>query len=314
MRKLYLTFDTEDFISEQSVWVLQRILEALKRYDLEAIFFITGHMAEELQKFDRVVDMLNEHQIGYHSSSHSVHPTIFEFTDLESYEQAYSVSLRRETAHINPLTGEIEGEGGILTLERLFHKKQIKLFRAPGHCWTPPHLEALRTLGVTFDFSTNLHSTPVNFKDLTFYPYPIMGHWQGKISDYQTLLISFLRRGLAILTIHPSLLVNKNEWDSIYFVSNPKELSPPHNRNLGEVRCLLRNFNLLLNQIAQLRKLQVVDTTPKLEKPNNSLIVSKIDVERCYQKSVRWALKQRYKPKFLLRHFFRFFEITNSAN
>lgn len=152
MRKLQLTFDTEDFISPNSIWVLQWILKRLKKYDLQAWFFLTGHMAEKLENFPTVVDLLCEHQIGYHSSSHSVHPTIFEFTDVEDYEQAYQVSLERETAHIDPLTGEIDGKGGILTLRALFHTKQITSFRAPGHCWAPPHLEALRTLGIVSDF------------------------------------------------------------------------------------------------------------------------------------------------------------------
>ncbi len=74
-------------------------------------------MAEKLSDFPDTVELLSEHQIGYHSSSHSIHPTLFEFTDVESYEEAYQTSLIRETAHINPLTGEIEGSGGIQALQ-----------------------------------------------------------------------------------------------------------------------------------------------------------------------------------------------------
>lgn len=310
MHNVILTFDTEDFISENSVWILRRVLEELKKHDLEAIFFITGHMAEKLQDFNEVVDLLNEHEIGYHSSSHSVHPAIYEFTDLADYEEAYNISLQRETAHINPATGEIEGKGGIFTLKELFHKKQIKLFRAPGHCWAPPHLEALRSLGITFDFSTNLSSMPVNFKGFTFYPYPIMGHWEGTLSDNRTLLISLLKRRLAILTVHPSLLANKTEWDSIYFISNPRQLSPPQARSTYEIRHLLHNFSLLLDRIAWLKKMHVVETTPNLERTNRKLSVNQYAVTKCYQKSIRWALKQEYRPKFLFQHFLRFFETS----
>jgi hypothetical protein len=309
MRNFFLTFDTEDFISENSVPVLHWILEKLKKHDLEALFFITGHMAEKLQNFPAVIDLLNEHQIGYHSSSHSVHPAIFEFTDVEDYEQAYRISLKRETAHINPLTGEIEGKGGILALRELFPKKQIISFRAPGHCWTPPHLEALRTLGVTLDCSTNLSFMPVNFKGITFYPYPIIQHWQGKSSEYRHLLISLLRKKLSILTVHPSLLANKDAWDLIYFVSNPKTLSPPHPRGSDEIKQLLHNFDLLLSRIARLQKIRIVETTLNLEKSNRNLTVDKSDVEKCYQRSMIWAFKQNHRPKFLLGHFFKFFQI-----
>jgi hypothetical protein len=308
MRRLFLTFDAEDFISENSIPLLKWVVEQLKKHDLEALFFITGHMAEKLQGFPAVVDLLSEHQIGYHSSSHSVHPAIFEFTDVRDYEQAYRVSLERETAHINALTGEIEGKGGILALRELFHNKQIASFRAPGNCWTPPHLQALRTLGITFDFSTSLSSVPVNFKDITFYPYPALGFKQGKSKEYRLLLTSVLRKSLTILTSHPSLLANKHEWDSIYFESNPKKLSPPPPRSPQETKQLLQNFDLLLSNVAKLQKMQIIETTPHLKTCDRTLNMNKPDVEKCYKTSIRWALKQNYRPKFLPNHFFRFFE------
>ena len=104
LRELFLTFDIEDFISDNSIWILQRILEDLNRYNLRSLFFVTGHMAEKLQNFPTIVDSFDDHLIGYHSSSHSVHPTIFEFTDVAGYRMAYEISLQRETAHIDPLS------------------------------------------------------------------------------------------------------------------------------------------------------------------------------------------------------------------
>jgi len=55
--------------------------------------------------------MMKEHEIGYHSSGHSVHPNIPEFTDVEEYTRAYEISLLRETAHIDPLSGILDGPG-----------------------------------------------------------------------------------------------------------------------------------------------------------------------------------------------------------
>jgi len=308
LQKLFLTFDTEDFISENSIPALHKILENLKQRDLRALFFITGHMAERLKNFPSIVNLLDKHQIGYHSSSHSVHPTIFEFTDIEDYEEAYRISLQRETAHINPLTGEVEGRGGIYALRDLFPTKQITAFRAPGHCWSPPHLEALKSLGICHDFSTNISPVTVNYKDITFYPYPIMGHWQGKPSEYRVLFVS-LRRKNPVMTIHPSLIVNQNEWDNIYWKSNPKKLIRPPIRSPTEVISLFHKFDLLLRLIGNLQKSHLVEVTPKLEKAERNLSLAKIDVEKCYQRSLRWAIKQEYKPKFLHQHFLKFFEI-----
>jgi len=312
LRKFLLTFDTEDFISGNSVPVLHWILERLKKHDLEALFFVTGHMAETLQNFPTVIDLVTEHQIGYHSSSHSVHPAIFEFTDVEDYKEAYKNSLERETAHINPCTGEIEGKGGILALKRLFPRKHIESFRAPGHCWTPPHLEALKTLGINFDFSADLSSTPINFKDTTFYPYPVLGHWEGKAWEQRLLLASILKKKLIVLTCHPSLLVNKTEWDSIYFDSNPKTLTPPPPRNPAEARHLLHNFDSLLSNISKLRKMQIIDTTPKLESTNTALKLNESGIRECYNWSMRWAIDLHHHPKFIFGHFLQYFKQTRS--
>lgn len=321
LHKFFLTFDTEDFISKNSIPVLHWILERLKKHDLEALFFITGHVAETLQNFPTVIDLLTAHQIGYHSSSHSVYPAIFEFTDVEDYREAYNNSLERETAHINPCTGEIEGKGGILALKSLFHSKHVDSFRAPGHCWTPPHLEALKTLGMNFDFSTNLSSTPINFKDTTFYPYPVLGHWEGKAWEQRLLLTSILRKKLIVLTCHPSLLVNKTSWDLIYFDSkrsrtfdsNPKSLTPPPPRNSAEARHLLHNFDSLLSNLSKLRKMQIIDTTPKLESTNTTLRLNDSDIRESYNWSMRWAIGFHYHPKFIFGHFLQYFKQTRCS-
>jgi hypothetical protein len=308
MRKIFLTFDIEDFISDNSIQILHEILTRLNNHELEAMFFLTGHMAEKLQAFPKTVDMLAEHQIGYHSSSHSVHPTIFEFTDIPSYEEAYKVSLERETRHINPLTGDLGGKGGILALRRLFKKKQICAYRAPGHCWVPPHLEALRTLGVNFDFSANISRETLDYKGLTFYPHEVIGQWEGRLFEYWVTVLSFLRNELTIISLHPSLLANLREWDVIYQTSNPPILTPPPMRNPREVRKLLRNLDLLFKQISTIQKKHLVDTTFNLKSPEKALDVKQLDIVRCYQNSMKWAFKKNYRTKFLFKHFLKFFD------
>ena len=308
--KLYLTFDTEDFISRNTIPVLQKILESLEKYDMKGLFFITGYVAEKLQDFPEVVDLLKRHEIGYHSSSHSVHPTIYEFTDIEDYSKAYDVSIQRETAHINPLSGDIEGKGGISVLKNLFPNKRIIAFRAPGHCWSPPHLEALRSLGIEYDFSASaISSLPASYKNIVFYPPPLMGHWQGKLSEYTTLLFS-LGREMSILTIHPSLFVNQDEWDAIYSKSNPKELVAPIARSRSETKSIFRKFDLFLRQLRDLQKISVLKVTANLEKPKKNLSLTRTEVENCYQTSMKWARQKGYEPKFLHKHFMKFFEMN----
>lgn len=100
MHQLLLTFDVEDFINPNEIWSLNTFLELLKKYELSAIFFVAGHMSEILVNFPKTLELLKTHEIGFHSSGHSVRPIIAEYTDLQSYQQAFLNSLKRETAHI----------------------------------------------------------------------------------------------------------------------------------------------------------------------------------------------------------------------
>ena len=319
MHSFFLTFDTEDFISENSIPGLHNILELLKKHELTGLFFITGHMAEKLSRFPDTVNLLNEHQIGYHSSSHSVHPTLFEFTDVESYKEAYQTSIIRETAHINPLTGEIEGSGGIHALQKLFPKKQIVAFRAPGYCWTPPHLEAMKTLGIAYDFSTDISVDPLSYRGITFYPFTILPtNWQGGVREHSYLQRLTLKRNISVLTIRPSTMINQLDWDLIYyhkfnsFKLNPLSLAEPPPRSHAEVISKYRRFDLLLRHLTNLQKLRLLKITPELKRTNKTLCQASINVAKLYNFSIKWAEGFEYKPKFLYNHFVRFFDIDSS--
>jgi hypothetical protein len=315
MRSFFLTFDVEDFISENSIRALYTILELLKKHELSGLFFITGTMAEKLSHYPKIVALLREHQIGYHSSSHSIHPTLFEFTDTKDYEEAYQTSLVRETAHINPFTGEIEGSGGIKALRALFPKKQIDAFRAPGYCWTPPHLEALKTLGIRYDFSTYFSAEPISFRGITFFPFPILpSQWQGGIREHAYLQRVILKRRVSCLTVHPSTMVNELDWDLIYYPNNknsklnPSNLDKPLARGPADSALIFRRFNLLLRHLKTLQRIRLLEVTPELKTANNLLDPSTINIEECYKKSINWAQGFEYKPKFLYNHFLHFFE------
>jgi hypothetical protein len=269
-------------------------------------------MAEKLSSFPETVDLLSQHQIGYHSSGHSIHPTLFEFTDVKSYEEAYQTSLIRETSHINPFTGKIEGAGGIHALKAIFPQKKIVSFRAPGYCWTPPHLEAMKTLGITYDFSADISIEPISYRGITFYPFTILlTNWQGGIREHYYLQRQTLKRQISVLTIHPSPFENLLDWDLIYYPKynnlNPTNLCPPPARSAAEVIFKYHRFDLLLKHLKTLQKFHILKVTPELRTTNKILYPKTMDVLRYYKMSIKWAEGFEYKPKFLYNHFVRFF-------
>jgi len=311
--KLLLTFDVEDFINPNAIFALQKILESLQKYNLKAIFFITAHMAEKLSNYPKIIDSLKKHEIGYHSSSHSVHPTIPEYTDVESYIKAYNISIRIETSHINPFIGKPERDGGIYFLQDLFYPKKIKAFRAPGMCWSPPHLEALRDLGIKYDFSSNITtSEPVYYKEITFYPYTFTQKWNGNLYDYKCLFAAILKRKVAVLDIHPTLFVNQTIWDNIFYKGNPKKLYRSRKRPLKETISLFKKFESLLKYVTLLYHMKLIDVNPDLNIKPKDLAINRCMVEKCYETSMRWPIRWfNLNPKYIRSHFYKFFEIIS---
>ncbi len=324
LHKFLLTFDTEDIISDNSILGLHNLLELLGKHEITALFFITGNMAEKLFAFPKTVDLLSQHEIGYHGSSHSVHPTIFEFTDVENYLDAYRVSLVRETSHVNPLTGEIEGSGGIKALQMLFPRKKITAFRAPGYCWSPPHMDALKTLGVIYDFSTQICNEPVRYREITFYPFTILlnnwyGYWTGGMLEHIRLQRHVFRRETSVLTIHPSKMVNECDWDSIYYskfndrLLNPKNLVRLPPKSPAEVRLIFRKFDLLIRHLGTLQKTHLLRVISKPTPTTKALSPTLEDAEKCYRLSIGWAEGYGYNPKFLHNHFLQFFQLNQTS-
>jgi len=310
MHKLILTFDIEDSINPNAIEADCIILKMLDKYKLKALLFITGHQAEKLSNYPEILDLINTHEVGFHSSSHSVRPLIPEFSDAYSYVEAHSISLERETSHINSLTGKKEGEGGIYFLQDLFPKKKIETFRAPGMSWTPPHLEALVDIGIKFDFSSNItNSEPIQYKKIIFYPYTFTQKWDGSTHDYQCLLYAIMNHKVAIFDLHPTQIVNKNEWDNIYFKGNPTSLSYAQKRETNEVNSLFKKFENLLKLINFLKNIRLIEVNTNLNSIPKDLIICKSDVQKFYNMSVRWPkILFGYNPKYLAAHFDNFFE------
>lgn len=278
------------------------IVKLLRKYNVKALFFVTGHVAERLGSFPEILDLLQPHEIGYHSTCHSVRPNIFEYTDLESYREAYMISLNRETAHINPFSGEIEGRGGIEVLRDLFPRKKIEAFRAPGFSWSPPHLEALASLGIRYDFSTDLSPIPVCHKGVTFYPFPVVIDWKDTPNYYKDLFQSVLTERITVLCFHPDLFVNRYYWDLFFPEPTPQ-------RTTLQTKYLLLKFEALLRLIKLLQKFRLVEALPRLEEARSELDTSKIDVEKVFEKIVFWPMTRfNYKPRFLRSHLLEFFD------
>jgi len=311
IKKVLLTFDIEgpphreDFINEEVLTALCHLLKLLKKYDLKGLFFITGSVAEKIGYHPKILEMLGIHEIGYHSSSHSVKPCIFEYTDVRSYEEAVKTSIERETSCIDLFTGNIKGKGGILYLRQIFPEKEITSFRAPFLCWTPSHLEALRDLGFKFDFSSDISNLPVRYKGITFFPYPVVIDVIS--SNFPFIFKKMWSEKFTVLLMHPSHIIFKlgepfyRQYNSPF---NPLEIKK-HAHTLVEFK--FSELEQIFRSLCLLRNNRLIEIKNSLEKSEISLDPKLVNITNVYEKSL-WAPKKLfgYKPKYLLSHFHRF--------
>jgi hypothetical protein len=312
-----LTFDVEDFINVESLRALSSILNLLEKYGLKAVFFITGHMAEKLALHPEITRSLMVHEIGFHSSAHSVHPTIFEYCDVERYEDAYYASVKRETSHVDPLSGKVEEEGGILALGKLFPNKNIRAYRAPGCCCPPPNLEAMAGLGIRYDFSWSVSNGLVNYKGITFYPKPIFRDCDNallgsdlQIINWSRLIWSILTREMTVLDFHPQSLVERGFWDSAYHMGNPLQLKRALLRDSKEMQSKLAKLEVLLKRVHNLEKVGLIVTSPNLMKSKTCLDTTKLDIDELADDFSYWPKKFfGYEPKYLRSQLLEFFEL-----
>jgi len=326
MHKTILTFDIEgppgreDFLIQEEVATFARLLRLLEKYQLKALLFISGTIADTIVNYPEVLELFRAHEIGYHSSSHSIKPRIFEYTDVKSYEKAVQISLERETSSINPFNGKIEGEGGIERLREIFPEKDIVSFRAPFWCWTPPHLEALRELGIKNDFSnTEISGAPFFYKGLIFFPESILiDGFQGKLSFFKE---AFSQRApneeVTVVLMHPSVILVEQKGSLYMQYRNPFKPVQIKLRSPLEVESKFVLLEFILSSISLFQKAKLTEVNPSINLDDRYLNPTfpwkirgeKGDIEKIYQKTM-WVPVNTfgYNPKYLRSHFYRFFE------
>ncbi len=142
------------------------------------------------------------------------------------------------------------------------------------------------------------------------------GYWTGGMGQHFRLQLFVLKRETSVLTIHPSKMVNKFDWDSIYYSKtkyvqqNPKKLIRLPTKSPIEVEYVFHKFDLLLKHLYTLKKTHLLEVTPKPTATSRILPPTINDPEKYYNLSIKWAQGYGYNPKFIKSHFFQFFEKT----
>ncbi len=93
-----LWFDAEDYILPEDDDATLRLAEMLTRAGVKATFKVVGEKARILEQRGRtdVIQALKQHDIGYHSNTHSQQPTIAVYLQHAGWEDGIAEFERRE--------------------------------------------------------------------------------------------------------------------------------------------------------------------------------------------------------------------------
>src|SRR3989442_3571859 len=98
-----LWFDTEDYILPQSDDAAKRLAVFLSSQGIRATFKVVGEKARTLERRGRqdVIAALARHEIGYHSNTHSQHPTPAEYEAALDWSTGVGEFDRRERPRLD---------------------------------------------------------------------------------------------------------------------------------------------------------------------------------------------------------------------
>ncbi len=326
--QVFLTFDAEgpapheDVLDQRTQFILMAILRKLRRNKLRGLFFLPGSVAWTVQKHPELMAALQPHEIGYHYSTHSMRPLIFEFTDIPNYNAAIEVSIEKETQlSRSGVAKNVQGKG-LLAFQEMFPEWNIVSFRAPFMSWSPPHLEALQSLGISYDFSSSVTDRPFYYRGVMFYPPAlpldgipnIVGFW-GKSplnaknggSKLNLTLPTILRGSCTVLSLHPARLVFKTRRN--YLKKDSKNIE----RGSLDVAIRLCVIELTFRMLNILQRMKLIAVTPSLKIEKET--IPEFNLKEAYNRSAYAARKLfHYDPRFLYSHFKRFFDLSNYEN
>jgi len=220
-------FDCEDFVTPESDDALKRLAEILRSNGVRGVFKLVGEKLRSLERRGRwdVIEALKNHEIGFHTNYHSVHPTVAEYLKDMGLEEGMLEFEKREGS-------------GVKDIERVFGVKP-SCYGQPGGAWAPQVYPALKKMGIP------VYLDATEFIDLDGRPFwycgvlnilSLRGSKGGVISlnfelgtpgfiekamrefdEVYTRIVEGGEWGIISVYNHPCTLVTTEFWDAVNF-------------------------------------------------------------------------------------------------
>jgi len=219
---IFVWFDTEDYIRPQSDDAAKRLAAFLTQQGVRATFKVVGEKARTLERRGRrdVIGALAQHEIGYHSNTHSQHPTVAEYESTLDWETGSDEFTRRERL-------------GFDDVRRIFGKTPT-CYGQPGASWAPQPFAALKKWGVRVYLDEGQH---VSLKGKPFWYGGLLNifdikegsqlrpnaDWsnldqaKARFQEFYMRMTARREGGVISLFFHPCEFVHREFWDAVNF-------------------------------------------------------------------------------------------------
>ena len=220
--RVLLWFDTEDYILPQSDDAAKRLAVFLTQQGISATFKVVGEKARTLVRRQRqdVIGAIARHEIGYHSNTHSQHPTVAEYESTLDWESGVEEFTRRERA-------------GFEDVAHIFGKSPVA-YGQPGSSWAPQVFPALRKWGVQvyldegqqvglrgrpfwYGGLLNIFNTQEGEQLRPNQDWSNLDMAKAKFQDSYLRMMQRKEGGVISLYFHPCEFVHKEFWDAVNF-------------------------------------------------------------------------------------------------
>lgn len=224
-----LWFDTEDYVLPASDDAALWVADFLTKQKIRGTFKVVGEKARTLaaRKRQDVIAALKQHEIGYHSDFHSVHPTPAMYLSNLDWDEGVEEFERRE------------GQGW-RDVERIFGQKPT-CYGQPGSSWGPQSYGALARWNMIYLDSgshVSLDGKPCYFAGVLNL-YRLTHTIRADLNKPDELEKAFDRfsaarkellaegGGIVSIVYHPCEWVHRKFWDGVNFA---KGTNPPREK------------------------------------------------------------------------------------
>ncbi len=283
MRYGLIRLDIEDFVTPESDDGLEAMLDQLDRHRLPASYGVVGEKARALAARGRqaLLSRLSQKPaLGFHSESHSRHPTLAEELALCDYATGVNRFLARERPGVQSVTDLI---------------KAPVYFTQPGGNWVPEAVHALPQMGMNLYFSESWNSylvewtEPMWLEQVVHFSLPVPtpapfllglpGNLEQAIQRLRTLAETVPEGGAFTIMTHPTELVSTKFWDAVNFghghtrsVLQPAPLRSRSDRESAIYA--LDQYFLAASEMPGIQWLDVLDLTDRIA-PRSPVVVSR---------------------------------------